>query len=213
MLAGGQLLALAGLLTGADRLARAVQSAAGQEGRRDEGGVLWPIVSGVKVSTTQTFPGDDPDDPLGPETCRTAHPNAGLVDTLEEAQAGEACRIFNVVRLQQLQHWQCSHWWLASAQGLPTHPEIVAAINAAIGEDAQVGSWPLPTTRAPRVPCMPVLLTSLNRMCAPKHAKGVSHKVTLALNLWNSLPGPTVQETPPVLQPHDRKRVVTATNR
>ena len=52
MLSGGQLLALAGLLTGAERLARAVQSAAGQEGRNNNtDSVLWPIVSGVKVRT------------------------------------------------------------------------------------------------------------------------------------------------------------------
>lgn len=49
MLTGAQLLAVASLLVGAARLARAVQSAAGQQGWADPEGVLAPAVSMVKV--------------------------------------------------------------------------------------------------------------------------------------------------------------------
>ena len=52
MLTAAQLTAVAGLLAGADRLRRAILSAAGQEGRLTEDSVLWPVVSCIKVLTS-----------------------------------------------------------------------------------------------------------------------------------------------------------------
>ncbi|BDA49511.1 Endonuclease MutS2 [Coccomyxa sp. Obi] len=48
MLTAAQLTAVAGLLAGADRLRRAILSAAGQEGRLTEDSILWPVVSCIK---------------------------------------------------------------------------------------------------------------------------------------------------------------------
>lgn len=56
MLTAAMLTAVAGLLAGADRLRRAILSAAGQEGRLTEDSVLWPVVSCIKVSDITSQP-------------------------------------------------------------------------------------------------------------------------------------------------------------
>ncbi len=56
MLTAGMLTAVAGLLAGADRLRRAILSAAGQDGRLTEDSILWPVVSCIKVYFASSQP-------------------------------------------------------------------------------------------------------------------------------------------------------------